>query len=117
MPSMKAVEYYQKAFKAANKEYKELQAAGKNPHPAVLDDILPEGLGNNYRSIGLVEIPAHRIVGTKSAGRITAFTPSFLPLLDYGTEFSSKWIALCSAHLSPEGIRDPILCYEYLGNF
>ena len=114
---MEAIEYYQKAFKAANKEYKELQAAGKNPHPAVLDDILPEGLGNNYRSIGLVEIPAHRIVGTKSAGRITAFTPSFLPLLDYGTEFASKWIALCSAHLSPEGIRDPILCYEYLGNF
>ena len=30
MQSMDAVEQYQKAFKAAQKEYKELQAAGKN---------------------------------------------------------------------------------------
>ena len=72
MPNMDAIEQYQKAFKAAHKEYKELLAAGKNPHPAVLDEILPEGFGSNYQSIGLVEIPAHRIVGTKAAGRITA---------------------------------------------
>ena len=117
MPNMDATEQYQKAFKAGHKEYKELLAAEKNPHPAVLDDILPEGLGNNCQDIGLVEIPARRIVGTKSAGRVTAFTPSFLPLLEQGTEFASKWIALCDAHLSPIGIRDPILCYEYLGNF
>ena len=117
MQNMVATEQYQKAFKAAQKEYKELLAAKKNPHPAVLDDILPEGLANDYQTVGLVEIPAHRIIGTKSAGRITAFTPSFLPLLEYGTEFASKWIALCDAHLSLEGIRDPILCYEYMGNF
>ena len=117
MPNMDAIEQYQKAFKAAQKEYKELLAADKCPHPAVLDDILPEHLGNNYQTVGLVEIPAHRIVGTKTAGRITAFTPSFLPLLEPSTEFASKWTALCDAHLSPEGIRDPILCYEYLGNF
>jgi hypothetical protein len=114
---MDAVEQYQKAFKAAQKEYKELLAAGKHPHPAVLDDILPEGFGNNYQSIGLVEIPTQRIVGTKSAGRITAFTASFLPLLELGTEFASKWTALCDAHLSLVGIQEPILCYEYLGNF
>ena len=117
MQNMDAIEQYQKAFKAAHKEYKELLAAGKNPHPAVLDEILPEGMGSNYQSVGLVEIPAHRIVGTKAVGRITAFTPSFLPLLDYGTEFASKWIALCDAHLSLEGIREPIQCFEYLGNF
>ena len=117
MPSMEAIEQYQKAFKAAQKEYKELLAAEKHPHPAVLDDILPEGLGNSCQPIGLVEIPAHRIVGTKSAGRITAFTPSFLPLLEPGTEFASKWTALCDAHLSPVGIREPIECFEYLGNF
>lgn len=117
MPSIDAMEQYQKAFKAAQKEYKELVAAGKNPHPAVLDDLLPEGLGSTWQTVGLVEIPAHRIVGTKSAGRVPAFTPSFMPLLETGTEFASKWIALCDAHLSPEGIREPILCYEYLGNF
>ena len=115
MPSMDAIEQYQKAFKAAQKEYKELVSAGENPHPAVLDNILPEGLSS--QAIGLVEIPTQRIVGTKSAGRVTAFTPSFLPLLEPGTEFAAKWTALCDAHLSPVGIRDPILCYEYMGDF
>ena len=33
------------------------------------------------------------------------------------TEFAAKWAGLCAAHLSDEGIRDPIKCYEYLGNF
>ena len=51
MPSVEANEKYLKAFKAAQKEYKELLAAGKHPHPAVLDHILPEGLGNNYQSV------------------------------------------------------------------
>ena len=38
-------------------------------------------------------------------------------MLDAKSEFASKWIYLCSAHLSEVGIQNPILCYEYLGNF
>ena len=112
-----AVDEYDLALRAGQKEAKELTAAGKNPNPAVLDEILPEGTPDTAQEVGLLDIPAHRIVGVKSAGRITAFTASFKPLLDRNSEFAFKWISLCDAHLGDTGIRDPIECYEYLGNF
>ncbi|MBQ7801062.1 MAG: BMP family ABC transporter substrate-binding protein [Oscillospiraceae bacterium] len=108
---------YSQALRQGQKEYRELSAAGKSPHPLVLDEILPEAGTEAVQDVGLVEIPAERIIGTKSAGRITAFTASFLPLLGPESEFSLKWINLCAAHLGDIGIRDPIVCYEYLGNF
>ena len=117
MPTQEALEQYGKALKAANKEYKELTAAGKPAHPLVLDQLLPEGMSDMYQEVGLVQIPVERVVGVKSAGRITAFSASFLPLLETGSEFAIKWMSLCDAHLSDEGIREPILCYEYMGNF
>ena len=108
---------YSQALRHGHKEYKELVAAGKSPHPAVLDEILQETPFDTTQDIGLVEIPAQRIIGTKSAGRITAFTATFRPLLGPGSEFAMKWANLCAAHLGDVGIRDPIVCYEYLGNF
>ena len=117
MPSPESAEQYQHALKAAHKELKELTAASLRAHPAVLDTLLEPQPADSYQDVGLVDIPMDRIVGTKSAGRIAAFTAGFLPLLESGTEFAAKWMALCDAHLSPEGIRDPILCYEYLGEF
>ena len=110
-------EEYLKALKLGQREYEELLAAGRSANPEVLDELLPDIDTQTVVDVGTMEIPAERIVGTKSAGRIAAFTPSFLPLLDAKTEFAGKWIALCEAHLGPEGIRDPISCYEYLGNF
>ena len=112
-----AREEYQQAQKAGLREYKELTALGKNGYPAVLDQIFPENQWGSTQDIGLTEIPAHRIIGIKSEGRICAFSAGFLPLLDIDSEFAAKWINLCSAHLSDTGIRDPIVCYEYLGNF
>ena len=112
-----ATEEYAQALRQGQKEYRELLMAGKPPHPVVLDEILPEGLSETVVDVGLVEIPVERIVGVKSAGRITAFTATFRPLLDNKSEFATKWINLCTAHLGDVGITDPILCYEYLGNF
>ena len=117
MSSETAIGEYALALKLAQKESRELQAAGKSPHPAVLDELLSDTGTETVVSIGLVDIPTERIVGTKSAGRITAFTPTFRPLLDAKTEFGIKWINLCDAHLGDTGISDPIECYEYLGNF
>ena len=110
-------EEYLKALKLGQKEVDELKQAGKKQNPDVLDELLPDIDSMTIVDVGTMEIPAERIVGTKSAGRIAAFSPSFLPLLDTKTEFSGKWIALCEAHLGEGGIRDPISCYEYLGNF
>ena len=112
-----AREEYLAALSRGKKEYKELLSAGQSPHPAVLDDILGEQVGNTVQDLGVVDIPVARIVGTKSAGRITAFTPSFRPLLGPDSEFAQKWYALCRDHLGDIGIREPIFCYEYLGNF
>ena len=116
MDIIEAREEYALALKAGQKELKELVTAGRDPHPAILDDILPVEKIQTVVDIGLVEIPAKLIAGTKASGRSTAFTAGFLPLLGMDTEFAYKWVHLCAAHLS-EGIRDPILCYEYLGKF
>jgi hypothetical protein len=116
MITPEAVEEYDLALKAGQKEAKERTAQGLNPNPEVLDEILPDIDEYTQQEVGLVEIPAERIVGIKSAGRVTAFSPSFYPLLARNTEFAGKWINLCGAHLS-EGIREPLVCFEYLGNF
>lgn len=110
-------EEYLKALKLGQKEADELALAGKNQNPEVLDELLPDIDAMSVIDVGTMDIPTERILGTKSAGRIAAFTPSFLPLLDVKTEFALKWITLCEAHLGSEGIRDPISCFEYLGNF
>ena len=112
-----ALDEYAQALRLGQKEYRELVMAGKPAHPAVLDEILQENMSETVVDIGTLEIPAERIIGTKSAGRITAFTASFRPLLEAKSEFGNKWISLCAAHLGDTGITDPIVCYEYLGNF
>ena len=117
MTRFMANEEYAQALRLGQKEYKEASSAGKPLHPLILDQILSEELAESVVEVGLVEIPAERIVGVKTEGRVTAFTASFRPLLDQKTEFGAKWIHLCEAHLGETGITDPIACYEYLGDF
>ena len=112
-----ATEEFNQALRLGQKEFKEATAAGKRLHPLVLDEILQDSAVESVVDVGLTEIPAERIIGVKSAGRVTAFTASFRPLLDQKTEFGAKWINLCEAHLGDTGITEPILCYEYLGDF
>ena len=116
MYRQEAKEEYMQALRLGLREQKQLQSAGKEPYPQVLDQLLDGTALDQAREVGLVEIPVEQIVGVKSAGRIRAFTPSFRPILNPETEFAAKWINLCAAHLS-EGIQEPILCFEYLGKF
>ena len=51
-----------------------------------------------------------------TGGRTQAFSRGFMPLLPPQSEFGMKWQQLCAAHLE-EGIRDPILVYEYLNRY
>ena len=111
-----AAEEYALALKQGQKEYKELLASGQDPYPEVLEYLLPDLASMAVQEVGELEIPAHRIRGTRTAGRTSAFTANFLPLLPADTEFAIKWINLCAAHLD-EGIRESITCWEYLGNF
>ena len=116
MDFVAAKEEYLAALRRGQKEYKELLAAGKEPHPAVLDQLLDSSTAST-QVVGLVEIPSERIIGTRSAGRVSMFSASFLPLAKHTSEFALKWMNLCVAHLDDAGIRDPITCYEYLGYF
>ena len=116
MNRLEAVEEYAKALKEGQREHKECLQKNQNANPVVLDELLDTDAVETV-DIGLQNIPIHRIVGTKSAGRISAFTPSFRPLMDEETEFANKWISLCAAHLGEEGIHTPIECFEYLGDF
>ncbi len=117
MPVSEAQAQYAAALKAGQKYYKEAVLKGEYPYPQVLDEILDEHLAAGRAELGLIDVPMDRIVGTKSEGRRNAFAANFMPLLPMDSEFGSKWIALCSANLGSEGIRDPIRCYEYLGRF
>lgn len=112
-----AREEYLHALRAGQKEAKAFLSKGLDSSPAVLENIISDATAESVMNIGLVEIPAARIIGTKTAGRTAALSPSFLPLLGEDSEFAYKWMTLCQDHLGDEGIRDPIICFEYLGNF
>lgn len=110
-------EEYEDALKEGKKYYRQMLRKGIYPYTAVLDQIVDEGDIQGRVDMGLIDIPADFIVGTESTGRVSAFAGNFMPLLNPRTEFASKWKRLCAAHLSEEGIRDPIKCIEYLGKF
>ena len=107
-----ALEAYQRALKLAQKDQRERGKAGL----PVLDELLKTASVENQLNLGVLEIPLHLVVGTKSEGRTGAFAGNFMPLMRPDSEFGAKWITLCMAHLE-EGIHDPIRCYEYLGRF
>ena len=112
-----AVEAYRTAHKKALKTYREDVDRGRWPYPQVLDDLLDGKSVAGRVELGVMNIPIDRIVGTVSAGRRSVFSRDFMPIAEPNTEFGSKWISLCEAHLDDEGIRDPIRCYEYYGEF
>ena len=117
MASVLSNSEYVKALHLGLKEKKDRLDAGLDPYPAVLENVLPQLSLCSIQELPLQEIPVFRIAGTVSAGRGGAFSAGFYPLLAENSEFAAKWMALCEAHLSDTGIREPILCYEYLNEF
>ena len=111
-----ALEEYHKANGKAKRYFRNCVSKGIYPYLQVLDDILENTDIISTVDLGVVSIPADQIVGTRTEGRKTAFARNFMPLLGENTEFARKWETLCNAHLQ-EGIRDPILAYEFLNRF
>ncbi len=110
------MEEYAKARKLAQKAYRTALLKGSYPYLQVLDEILSFTKTSSEVDLGLVEIPLDQVVGTKTAGRTTAFAGNFMPLLPEDTEFAAKWASLYHAHLD-EGIRDPIKACEFMNRF
>ena len=117
MSRQEALFQYKDALKQGRSYYKNAVSRGRHPFPPALDDILDESSVSGRVNLGLMNIPSELVVGVKSAGRVPALAGNFMPLLDESSEFANKWINLCAAHLSDEGIRDAIVCYEYMGRF
>ena len=117
MSRQEAAAQYQEALKRGRKTYKDRVLRGQYPYPQVLDEILNDTMTAGQVDMGLLEIPSNRIRGTKTQSRRDAFAADFMPLMPADSEFASKWINLCAAHLSDEGIREPVRCFEYLGRF
>ncbi len=109
-------ENYRKALSRGQREYRYCVTRGHYPYLSVLDEILPPERTSMGTELGLIQVPTQFIVGTKTAGRTTAFARNFMPLLGEKTEFAVKWEKLCQAHLK-EGIRDPIKVYEYMNRY
>ncbi len=116
MSRTEAVEAYRAAHRRGLKTYRDDVDHGRYPYPKVLDEILEGKTIAGRIELGVCTVPIERVEGIANAGRRTAFSTDFMPLLEPDTEFGVKWIALCEAHLG-EGIRDPIRCYEYFGRF
>ncbi len=109
-------EEYSKAFRLGKKDYQSRMLHGVKPTLQVLDDIMPEKGSYSEQPLGLVQIPADQIVGTKTIGRSNSFAGNFMPILRENSEFAQKWSALSTSHIK-EGIREPIKAYEYMNKF
>ena len=107
---------YQEALKLGKKEQKSCVASGRSPYLPVLDEILQQKDIQTELSLGLVHVPLEKVVGTSTKGRANAFAANFMPILKWGTEFANKWANLADAQTN-EGIRDPIVAYEYMNRF
>lgn len=72
---------YQAALKLGRRQYQEAVLMGKSPYLPVLDEILEGKDIVAEVSLGVMDIPLDKIVGTKTTGRTTAFSNQFMPLL------------------------------------
>lgn len=111
-----AREEYNKALKLGKKIYHSSLLRGDSPYLPVLDHMIQNTSIVAQESLGIVEIPLDQIAGTGYEGRQKVFTHGFMPIAEEDTEFAHKWMTLCKAHLE-EGIRDPIVAYEFMNHF
>ena len=107
---------YSEALKLGKKEYKSCVAQGRFPYLPVLDDILSREEVRTEQNMGLIQIPLDFVVGTSTMGRTFSFAANFMPILRENTEFAVKWANLSDAQVN-EGIRDPIIAYEYMNRY
>ena len=108
--------YYKDALKLAQKEYRTCAQQGKPTSLPVLDELVSSTAISKGVDLGVLQVPAEFIIGTKTKGRVAAFATNFMPILDEESEFADKWKRLCEAHLN-EGIREPIKAYEYMNRY
>lgn len=81
-----------------------------------LEELVPNYKKLKQEPLGVFEVPMYLVRGTATHSRASSFSGGFLPLLSPDSEFAGKWKRLL-AYQKSEGINDPVLVYEYLGEF
>ena len=107
---------YARARKMGLKEYHNQMQRRGNPFLPVLEEVEERLNALSRVSLGLVQIPLSKVVGTASRGRTSAFAPNFLPILEPGSEFAVKWTTLYKG-IEEQGLNQPIKVLEYLNQF
>ncbi len=110
------IEDYNRARKAGRRQVRDDVTHGRYPYLPALDEIVGEAAVTKATPVGTVNIPSALIAGTVTRARGNVFSSGFLPLAEPGSEFAIKWSALYDAQLE-EGIRDPVVVYEFLQRF
>ncbi len=111
-----SVQDYLEAIKIGRKEYRNRINKGEYPYLPVLDEILSQVEIESEVNLGLVQVPLKLVVGTSTRARTNAFAGNFMPILDWGSEFSAKWAVLSDSQME-EGIREPIQAFEYMNRY
>ena len=111
-----SIEEYNNARRLAQKAARSAMSNGRYPYLPALDEFISREDISGEEPLGIVDIPLNKIAGTKTSGRKNSFANNFMPLLDEGTEFATKWSNLYESQLE-EGIRDPIIAYEYMTRY
>ncbi len=107
---------YIQARKEALREVHALRTRGVDPSLPVLNELVPEINRLSQVPLGLIQIALSQIEGTATKGRTTAFSRSFGPLLDSGSEFASKWSVLYDDVVA-DGLREPVIAMEYYNRY
>lgn len=107
---------YQGARRLAKKYLSEHSGDEAHGYLPVLEDRLHGVEIMGEINLGLHEIPLRRIIGTRTAMRSNSFAGNWMPLFADDTEFAIKWQKLYMSQLK-DGIREPILVYEYLNRY
>lgn len=110
------MDHYSKARREGLRVYQAAIQANADPYLPVLEDRVPNLSQLSRLSLGIQSIPLDRVIGSVSQGRSYAFSEGFLPILEVGSEFASKWEQLCES-VESEGVNQPITVLEYLGYY
>ena len=110
------MDHYGKARRDGLRIYTAALQAHEDPYLPVLEKKVPDLASLSRLSLGVISIPLSRVMGSVSEGRSKAFTKSFLPILEGGSEFAAKWDRLYES-VESEGVRQPVTALEYLGYY
>ena len=113
---MIGTEAYARARKNGLKEYHSRMQKRQSPFLPVLEEIEPQMNALNRVPLGLLQVPLNKVVGTASKGRTNAFAANFMPILDPGCEFATKWAILYEG-IVEQGLNQPVKVLEYLNRF